>query len=158
MPHVANWLHCVWGTKRRHPYLTKEIKNQILNHILQNAKEKKIYIDSLDGSLEHLHCLISLDPDMSLSNVMQLIKGESSHWINKQKLTDYKFEWAVDYYAASISRSHLPRVRRYIATQEEHHKIQSWPDEVNELIIEYGFTRYPDSPRTSVRGSHQPGD
>jgi hypothetical protein len=53
---------------------------------------------------------------------MQLIKGESSFWINKNKLTSHKFEWAVEYFGISISDSQTPKLREYIRNQEEHHK------------------------------------
>lgn len=85
MAFIKNWLHCVWGTKDRIPYLTNEIRRDIIHHIGSNAREKKIHIDSINGYKDHLHCLISLDPDITLAKVMQLIKGESSFRINKNK-------------------------------------------------------------------------
>jgi REP element-mobilizing transposase RayT len=144
MPYVKIWLHCVWGTKKRIPFLTKEIKNDILDHIISNARSKDIHIEIINGHVQHLHCLLSLGADQTLSRVMQLIKGESSFWINKNKLTKYKFEWAVEYFAVSISDSHAKRVHNYIKNQEEHHRKKSWEEEVNALITEYGFTRYED--------------
>lgn len=143
MPYVKNWLHCVWGTKNRVRFLSGNIKDEVIKHILNNAKEKSIYIDILNGSTEHLHCLISLNYDMSLSMAMQLIKGESSYWINKNSLTSTKFQWAEEYYGVSISESHLSGVRKYIRNQEEHHKYNSWAGEEDELISKYGFTRFP---------------
>ncbi len=143
MPYVKNWLHCVWGTKNRIKFLSGGIKAEVIEHILLNAREKAIYIDIINGSTEHLHCLLSLNHDMSLSKVMQLIKGESSHWINKNSLTILKFEWADEYYGVSVSESQLHRVRRYIENQENHHRIKSWNEESDELIREYGFDRFP---------------
>jgi REP element-mobilizing transposase RayT len=140
---VKNWLHCVWGTKDRYPFLIGEIKNEVINHIISNAKLKNIYIDSINGYREHLHCLLSLNPDKSLADVIQLIKGESSYWINKKKLTKFKFEWAVEYFGVSVSESQLNNVRHYIKNQEEHHRKETWEDEYNKLIIEYGFDRFP---------------
>jgi REP element-mobilizing transposase RayT len=144
MAYVKNWLHCVWGTKNRVPYLTGRLISDLINHIKINAKEKGIYIDTINGHKEHMHCLISLDPDQTLSKVMQLIKGESSFWINKNKLTKLKFEWAVEYFAVSKSDSHVPKVRGYIKNQAEHHNKKTWEDEYNSFIKEYGFERFPD--------------
>ena len=81
-----------------------------------------------------------LDCDQKLSKVMQLIKGESSYWINKNKLVKSNFEWADEYYAVSISESHVKRVREYIKNQEEHHKIKTWEEEYSEFLIQYGFS------------------
>jgi putative transposase len=139
MAFVKNWLHCVWGTKDRIPHLTDNKRKLIINHIKSNAKEKRIYIDEINGSVDHIHCLISLDPDQTLSKVIQLIKGESSFWINKNKLTRKKFAWAVEYFGVSVSESQLKRVRHYIKTQEAHHRIKTWGKEYNELISEYEF-------------------
>ena len=98
MAYVKNWLHCVWGTKDRLPYLSEKIIHDVISHIKINAKEKGIYLDALNGHKDHLHCLISLNPDQSLSKVMQLIKGEASYWINSNSLTRYRFGWAEEYF------------------------------------------------------------
>jgi putative transposase len=139
MPYVKNWLHCVWGTKNHKKFLLGDKKIVIINHIIENARGKNIYIDSLNGHSDHLHCLLSLNPDQSLSKVIQLIKGESSCWINKNSVTHVKFEWADEYYGVSVSESHLPRVRAYIRNQEAHHKIKSWGKEYEELKQRCGF-------------------
>jgi len=86
MSYVRIWLHCVWGTKNRIPFLNNSNKQKILNHIKENAIHKNIYIDFINGHREHVHCSISLNADQTLSKVMQLIKGESSFWINKNQL------------------------------------------------------------------------
>ncbi len=133
----------MWGTKRRVHLLTGEVRYQVLAHIRENSLSKGIYIDTINGVTEHLHCLLSLNPDMTLANVMQQIKGESSHWINKNSLISNKFRWADDYYAASVSESHLRRVRDYIRNQERHHHVQTWEAECEEFLVTYGFVRTP---------------
>ncbi len=134
MPYVNNWLHCVWGTKNRTEFLLGDNKYRVIEHIRSNAKTKGIYIDFINGYTDHIHCLLSLDHDQALSKVIQLIKGESSYWINKHSLTGKKFQWAEEYYASSVSESNLPKVREYIKNQEQHHKSKSWQEEYDEYI------------------------
>lgn len=134
MPYVRIWLHCVWGTKNRIPFLSDEMKYEIINHIKTNAKLKNIYIDCINGYSEHIHCLLSLNPDQSLSKVIQLIKGEASFWINKNALSKQRFEWAEEYFAISISESHLPIIREYIRNQERHHKRKTWKEECDGFL------------------------
>ena len=110
---------------------------------MSNAKQKNIYIDSLNGYKDHIHCLLSLDPDQTLSKTIQMIKGESSYWINKNKLTKYRFEWAVEYFGISVSESQIQKVRNYIKNQEAHHKVKTWEKEYNEFIKKYGFDKFP---------------
>ena len=141
MSFVKIWIHTVFATKQRFPYITKINKREIINHIKTNAIEKNIFIDHINGGSEHMHCLISLKGDQSISAVMQLIKGESSFWINKNSLVQGKFQWADDFYAASVSESQIEKVRLYIKNQEEHHRKRSWEDECNEFMGKYGFTK-----------------
>ncbi|MDP4224643.1 MAG: transposase, partial [Bacteroidota bacterium] len=84
-------------------------------------------------------CLLQLRYDQPLSEVMQLLKGESSYWINKNKVVKGKFEWADEYYAASVSESQLQRVRNYIKFQERHHESRTWEDEYSEFIDSLEF-------------------
>jgi putative transposase len=142
MPYVKNWLHCVWGTKNRIHFLQDGKKYQVITHIRTNADSKGIYIDFLNGYSEHLHCLLLLNCNQTLSKVMQLIKGESSYWINKNGLIKGNFEWADEYYGVSVSESHVERVREYIRNQEEHHKVQTWEEERDKFMSEYNFSKY----------------
>jgi len=142
MAYVKNWLHCVWGTKNRFPFLIDGIKYEIIQHIRANAKSKGIYIDFVNGYTEHLHCLLLLNCDQSLSKVMQLIKGESSYWINRNRIVKTRFEWADEYYGVSVSESHIDRVRDYIRNQEEHHRRKTWEDECSDFLRDYGSSRY----------------
>ena len=137
MSYIRIWVHCVWTTKKRIPYLRDDIRSEVIYHIRENAKLKGIYIDHINGYHEHLHGLISLGGTQTISDVIQRIKGESSHWINKEKLTRLKFEWQDDFYAVSIGMDHLEKLRRYIRNQEQHHQKVDLERELDLLIEEY---------------------
>lgn len=142
MPLVKVYIHFVWSTKNRYPFLdSKELRTEVWNHIRTNAKEKGIFIDFVNGYSEHCHCLVSLGVDQTIQKVMQMIKGESSFWINKNQLTKSKFEWQDEYFAASVSESMMDNVREYIKNQEEHHRKKSFQEEYDEFISKHGFER-----------------
>ena len=145
MPWIKVWLHFVWSTKNPSPYLHDDIRGRIFDHIRQNAREKLIHIDFINGHLDHVHALISLLANQSLDKIMQLIKGESSFWINKNNLTKSKFGWQDEYFVASVSPSAVPAVRKYIANQPIHHAGVSFEDEINDLMLRAGFQRFKDS-------------
>lgn len=142
MAYVKVMIHSVWGTKNRVPFLTTDVREKMIEHIKENAKSKQIFIDTINGYTEHLHCLFGLNVDMTIAKTMQLIKGESAFWINKQKLLKTKFEWADEYFAVSVSESLLFKVRDYIKNQVEHHKKKTWSQEVEEFMRLYNFTQY----------------
>jgi REP element-mobilizing transposase RayT len=134
MPYVRIWVHLVFSTKNREKLIFRELREKLIDHIKSNAKTKEIWIDSLNCTEDHVHVLISLGTEQSISKVAMLIKGESSYWINKNKLTRTKFEWQDEYFAISLSESLLKNVREYILNQEDHHKRKSFCDDYTELI------------------------
>ncbi|HVF30117.1 MAG TPA: IS200/IS605 family transposase, partial [Pyrinomonadaceae bacterium] len=138
------WLHFVWSTKDRIPYLKDGVRTRVFEHIRENAKTKRIHIDFLNGWVEHVHCLISLASDQTIEQLMKLIKGESSFWINKNQLTATKFAWQDEYFVASVSESNLPSVRRYIARQEIHHAKVPFETEFDDMLLRAGFQRFKD--------------
>ena len=130
----------MWSTKRRQPFITKELKPLLLSHIKENSITKGIFIDCLNCVEDHIHLLISLGVEQTISKVSMLIKGESSFWINDHKLTKQKFGWQDEYIALSVSESAINKVRRYIARQEEHHKKITFMQEYEAFLAAHGFT------------------
>ena len=146
MPLVKVYIHFVWSTKNREPFLdSKEKRLKVWQHIKENAKQKDIYIDCINGYNDHCHCLISLGVDQTIKQVMQLIKGESSFWINKEKLTNQKFEWQDEYFAASVSESFIIRTENYIKKQEKHHESETSQEEYENFLIKCGFQKHKDN-------------
>lgn len=141
MSFVKIWVHLVFATKNREPLLEKGIRDIIYKHIWSNCREKEIFLKSIGGYTDHLHCLISLGREQSMAKVAQLIKGESAYWINEQKLTSDYFSWQDDYFAVSVSESQINTVINYIANQEKHHAKKSFADEVAEFERRYGFEK-----------------
>jgi REP element-mobilizing transposase RayT len=139
MSYVKIWIHAVWGTKNHERILSKEIRKGLFEHIRENAKTKQIYIDFINGDMEHIHCLLTLNADMNIAKVIQLIKGEAAFWANKHKLVKPKLDWADEYFAVSVSESAIDKVRDYIKNQEEHHKKVTFKDEYDKFISKYGF-------------------
>lgn len=141
MPFIKVWLHIVFSTKNRKPFLSKEIRKKVFRHIRENAQEKDIELSLINGYSDHVHCLISLKNNQDISKIVQLIKGESSFWINKEKLCSEKFSWQEEYFAVSIGESQLGRVRQYILNQEKHHQTRTFKEEYDDFIRKYGFEK-----------------
>ena len=139
MSYIKVYVHYVWTTKDRYPFLSDSVRSQIFAHIRENAKKKNIYIDFINGYTEHVHVLVSLNDDLSIGKIAQLIKGESSFWINQMKLTVNKFEWQDEYLAIGVGDDKIDVVRNYIAKQAEHHQRVSFAAEYNKFIERYGI-------------------
>lgn len=145
MPYIKVYIHFVWSTKNRLPYLnTIDLRKSMWKHIKENAVKKEIFVDYVNGYKDHGHCLISLGSEQTISKVMQLIKGESAFWFNNQKFISGKFQWQDEYFAVSVSESNIEKVRNYIKNQETHHYKKSYQDEFEELIDKFGFQKFND--------------
>jgi putative transposase len=140
MSFVKIWVHLVFSTKNRQPWLNKDLRYKLHQHIIENCKKKEIFLQAINGYTDHVHCLISLGKDQSISKIAQLIKGESSFWINKQAFFDETFSWQDDYFAVSVSESQIESVIGYIKNQEKHHAKKSFSEEVDEFMNVYGWT------------------
>jgi putative transposase len=86
MSNVNILIHAVRGTKNNVPYLTGNTLETVTRHIVVNAGSKGICIAGINGNRNHLHCLISMGPQQTIAQVIQLIKGESSYRANKTGL------------------------------------------------------------------------
>ena len=146
MSWVRVYIHIVFSTKNREPFLVSaDLRSKVFQHIKENAEQKNILLDSINGWSDHAHCLISIDSEQTISKVVQLIKGESSYWINQNQFTANKFSWQDDFWAVGVSESHVEAVRKYIHDQEEHHSTKSFAEEVNEFMQKYGWSYIKDS-------------
>lgn len=127
------WLHLIWGTQNREKSLiSKDLRKNLSNYFYNYAKEKEIYMKVNYVNSDHVHALIDLPTDKTIADTLQLIKGSSSNWINKQ--VNFKFAWAQGYGAFSVSESNLRKVVDYIINQEEHHRVKSFADEYEEFL------------------------
>ena len=144
MSYTKIWLHCVWSTKNRDNTISNSFRPALLSHIREQAHEKEIFLDYINAHKDHVHALISLGRTQTIADVMQQIKGESSFWINKQKVMPFKFNWQDDYFAISVSQSHVDKVRAYIKNQDDHHKNITWDEEIDLFLKKYDFDRIKD--------------
>ena len=130
-------LQCVAAVKFRMALIDstwKERLHQYITGIVQSRNHKMIAINSMP---DHLHFMIGLRPEQSVSDLMQVVKGESSEWINDHRLSRSKFRWQEGYGAFSYSKSDIPNVANYIHNQEEHHRKKTFLEEYEELLKEF---------------------
>jgi putative transposase len=141
MSYVKIYVHAVWSTKDRVAFINPKNRAEIIEHIRSYAQLKGIYLDHVNGGNDHLHALISMNADQNIASIMNLLKGESSHWINKRNFTKAKFSWQNEYYAVSIGESQINSIREYIRNQEAHHQKRTFQQEYEEFIQKYGFNK-----------------
>jgi REP element-mobilizing transposase RayT len=86
---------------------------------------------------DHVHALVDLPTGLAIEDVLHLLKGASSHWINESNLLPGRFAWGRGYGAFSVSQSGAAEVAKYIADQEEHHRKKSFGEELKLFVERY---------------------
>lgn len=128
------YIHFVFAVKYRAALLNNSWDDRLrlyIAAITQNNGHKLLAINNMP---DHLHMLIGVNPSQSISDLIRLVKGDSSEWINKEKLTPYKFQWQEGYGAFSHSKSQVDKVVKYILNQQEHHKKSTFLDEYRQML------------------------
>ena len=144
MPHSFNktWIHAVWSTKNRLPFLNETVEPRVHEYMRQQLKELGCPVRIINGMSDHVHCLFLLSPQKAIAEVVKQVKGSTSHWINQQEeLAQYclqnvgqSFAWQTGYAAYSVSESVRDKVYQYILHQKEHHKQRSFQEEYEEFM------------------------
>ena len=92
---------------------------------------------TVGGAADHVHILCALSRNLAIAKLVGEIKRGSSKWVKTNGRILTKFAWQNGYGAFSVSQSDVERVRRYIATQEEHHRKNTFQDEYRAFLKEY---------------------
>ena len=87
------WIHLVWETLRREPTLDKRAAARASTNLTEYARDKGIYMKINYFNTDHTHALIDLPTNLTIEQVVQLVKGSSSHWINQNNLIKGRFAW-----------------------------------------------------------------
>lgn len=123
------YIQIVFAVKGRQNLISKNNKDEIYKYItgiITNHKQKLI---AINGMPDHIHILVGIKPDISVSDLVRDIKSNSSKFINEQKWINGKFEWQTGFGAFSYGHSQLANVIKYIENQEEHHKTKTFGEE-----------------------------
>jgi REP element-mobilizing transposase RayT len=132
------WIHSVWATKNRYPFITNDIETILYEQIKKEFSFLKCPLLIINGIEDHVHILYKLHPEKANSNIIKHIKGCSSHWVNEQQLMRDLFSWQVGYASFSVSENALGRVEDYIKNQKKHHKKVSFLEE-REALMKSGY-------------------
>jgi putative transposase len=143
MPQSLASLHChvVFSTKNREPFIRPEIKQPLYDYIGRVLCNTRCVLCAAGGVADHVHLLVSLHREVAVAEAVRAVKCNSSRWVHESFPDLLHFAWQTGYGAFNVSYSLLDSVRKYLARQEEHHKNQSFKDEMLLLLkkhhIEY---------------------
>ncbi|MBS1509052.1 MAG: IS200/IS605 family transposase [Bacteroidetes bacterium] len=131
------YFHVVFAVKGRANLISHRWKEELYKYITGIVTNKNQKLLAINGMPDHIHLLVGLRPDTTLSDIVRDIKANSSRFINEKKWVAGKFEWQTGFGAFTLGHSQLDAIMNYIRTQEEHHKTRTFRDEYVELLKRY---------------------
>ena len=146
MSYTRSYHHIVFGTKRRQKTILPDRKSRLHRYIAQTIINKKCDPIKIDGMEEHIHILVDIHPTVALADLVKSVKQSSSKWISEGLLFPLFEGWASQYYACSVSPSHVAVIKEYIENQKIHHSQKGYEREVKDFVEKMGMVLYQDLP------------
>ncbi len=131
------YIQIVFSVKGRQSLIQNEWKEELYKYIcgIINGNEQKVY--AIGGVADHLHILISIKPNIAISDLVRDIKANSSKWVNEKRFVNCKFHWQEGFGAFSYAQSQIDTVIAYINNQEMHHQKRTFKDEYLDLLQKF---------------------
>jgi REP element-mobilizing transposase RayT len=132
-------IHLIFSTKNREPYITPEIELELHPYMAKIFREVKSPSLAINGTSDHIHILFSLGRVITIADLVEEIKTNTSKWIKTKGPEFRNFHWQRGYGAFSIGQSSVAALKRYIHNQKEHHRRVTFQEEYRKFLEAYGI-------------------
>ena len=130
-------VHLIFSTKHRQPFISPEIEPQLHPYMASIFKALKSPALCIDGTTDHVHILFSMARVITIADLVEEVKSDSSKWIKTKGPEFRAFQWQKGYGAFSIGQSQVATLKRYISNQKQHHRRVSFQDEYRKFLNRY---------------------
>jgi REP element-mobilizing transposase RayT len=130
-------LHIIFSTKNRVDLITADLEDRLHRYIGGIVINHRCHLLEIGGTENHLHMLVSMAKDVTVVDLLQPVKEDSSKWAKTQGQQHAKFYWQDGYSAFSIGESGVAALLAYIRNQKEHHRKQSFQEELITFLRKY---------------------
>lgn len=131
-------LHFVFAVKYRVSLIQNDWKDELYKYITGIISNQNHKLLAINGMPDHIHILIGMRPNQSISDLMQDVKSGSAKWINEKGFVKGRFEWQGGYGAFSYGASQVDNVVKYIQNQESHHAKKTFKKEYIDFLEAFG--------------------
>lgn len=156
--YASIYIHCFFTTKNCVNHISSKIEKRVWNYIGGIAKRMGVKTVAIGGTDDHVHILLQLPPDLSLSFVMQKLKSISSKWMNDTFYPQHRiFRWQAGYLAFSVSSRQVDKQKKYIQNQRQKHETLTVEDEYNMFLTMLNGGEIASKTRKSVKEGSNAG-
>jgi len=126
--------HVVFAVKGRENFLNAKLRPELFKYISGILTNTNQFSLAVNGYKDHVHMFFELTPSKSLSDIVRIVKANSSKWINENRFIPGEFSWQEGYGGFAYSRSHRDAVIKYIINQEQHHQQKTFRKEYLNIL------------------------
>ena len=132
-------LHMIWSTKYRKRQVHPQWADRLYSYLAAVARAKNAMLLEINGEPDHVHLYVSMPSTISIADLINAFKSNSTRWIRQTFPNRRWFSWQEGYAAFSVSRSREQSVIEYIRNQYEHHRKRDSRQELLELFHHHGI-------------------
>jgi len=134
------WVHLIWGTEngKKH-FANYDLRKAVSKYFSEYSASNNILMECNYVNSDHVHLLVDLPDRLSLNEIAALFKNSSADWINISSLLGEHFNWEEGFSAFSVSQSNIEAVKKYILSQDELHRSESYEEEIEHFFEGYGL-------------------
>ena len=131
--------HIVFRTHCSIPAIDEQHERELYAYIYGYTKRHKAKLYRIGGMPDHIHMLVSIPPEVAVSEFVRGLKFASSSWLKQNTSFPLFSGWGEGYAAFTYSREQIPIVKQYIINQKEHHHKTTFAEEYRQFILENGI-------------------
>ena len=131
------YIQIVFAVEGRQNLLRPEHNDELQKYITGIVSGQNQKLLAVNNVSDHVHLLVGLKADLSLSELVRDIKAGSSRFVNEKRWTNGRFSWQEGFGAFSYSRSQIDAVIRYIQNQQRHHARRTFREEYIEFLRKF---------------------
>lgn len=142
----SNFLcHIIIKTKKNQKTLSLEHSDELYKFIWGVLNRNECILHRINGIEDHIHLLVSVNPELAISDLVRDIKRSSSIMLKMEKGFEKFKGWDRIYCAFTISIEKKEMLSNFIKNQREHHKTVSFKEEFEAIVKEAGLNFDPQS-------------
>jgi|GEM_PF-180663 len=139
MPSTYVSLHChlVFSTKDREPWITPDWRDRLHGYLGGIVNGLGGIPLAIGGTENHVHLLVGFRSSHRVDYFLRDLKADSTAWVHREIYP--QFSWQRGYAAFAVSPSDILNVKRYVVSQEEHHRRKTFQEEFVAMLNEQGI-------------------
>jgi len=141
MPHsfASLLVHVIFSTKDRRGDLSIDLSARLFPYMAGVVRERNGVPVIINGPADHVHLLTYISTTESITDLVRVVKTNSSRWVHRQFPQHKLFSWQAGYGAFTVSCSRVADVTDYISAQQEHHRRVSFQAEFLTFLRKNGL-------------------